>query len=85
MDAMDAYRELIKENIDYDILLFRHRYDGETIEGYVELMVEVCCRRREFIRINREEVPTEVVKSRMAAVRQTAAFLMAETTTTRSA
>lgn len=85
MDAMDAYRELIKENIDYDILLFRHSYDGETIEGYVELMVEVCCSQREFIRINREEVPTEVGKSRMAAVRQTAAFLMAETTTTRSA
>ena len=58
MDAMDAYRELIKENIDYDILLSRHSYDGETIE---------------------------VGKSRMAAVRQTAAFLMAETTTTRSA
>ena len=65
MDAMDAYRELIKENIDYDILLSQHPYDGETIEGYVELMVEVCCSQREFIRINREEVPTEVVKSRM--------------------
>lgn len=64
-DRMDAYRELIKENIDYDILLSQHPYDGETIEGYVELMVEVCCSQREFIRINREEVPTEVVKSRM--------------------
>lgn len=65
IDSMDTYRELIKENIDYDVLLIDHPYDEETIEGYVELMVEVCCSQREFIRINREEIPTEVVKSRM--------------------
>ena len=65
IDSMDTYRELIKENIDYDVLLIDHPYDEETIEGYVELMVEVCCSQREFIRINRKEIPTEVVKSRM--------------------
>ena len=65
IDSMDTYRELIKENIDYDVLLIDYPYDEETIAGYVELMVEVCCSQREFIRINREEIPTEVVKSRM--------------------
>ena len=39
-------------------------YDEETLEGYVELMVEVCCSRRDFIRIAGEEMPTGVVKSR---------------------
>lgn len=64
MDEMDSYRELIKENIDYDLLLQEHPYDEETLEGYVELMVEVCCSRRDFIRIAGEEVATGVVKSR---------------------
>ena len=64
IDEMDRYRELIKENIDFDLLLQEHPYDEETLEGYVELMVEVCCSRRDFIRIAGEEMPTGVVKSR---------------------
>ncbi len=64
MDEMDKYRELIKENIDFDLLLQGHPYDQETLDGYVELMVEVCCPRRDFIRIAGEEMPTGVVKSR---------------------
>ena len=64
MDEMDRYRELIQENIDYDLLLTEHPYDEETLEGYVELMVEVCCSRRDFIRIAGEEMAAGVVKSR---------------------
>ena len=64
MDEMDRYRELIKENIDFDLLLQEHPYDEETLEGYVELMVEVCCSRRDFIRIAGEEMAAGVVKSR---------------------
>ena len=64
MDEMDSYRELIKENIDFDLLLQEHPYDADTLEGYVELMVEVCCSRKDFIRIAGEDLPTGVVKSR---------------------
>ena len=64
MDEMDSYRELIQENIDYDLLLQEHPYDAETLEGYVELMVEVCCSRKDFTRIAGSEIATGVVKSR---------------------
>ena len=64
MDEMDRYRELIKENIDYDLLLTEYPYDEETLEGYVELMAEVCCSRRDCIRIAGDEVAAGVVKSR---------------------
>ena len=64
MDEMERYRELIKENIGFDRLLTEHPCDTETLEGYVELMVEVCCSRREFIRIAGEEVAAGMVKSR---------------------
>ena len=47
-----------------DLLLQEHPYDEETLEGYVELMVEVCCSRRDFIRIAGEEMASGVVKSR---------------------
>lgn len=64
IDEMDGYRELIKENINYDLLLQEHPYDEDTLEGYLELMVEVCCSRRDFIRISGDDIPTGVVKTR---------------------
>ena len=63
MDEMDRYRELIKENIDFDLLVDAHPSDEETLEGYVEMMVEVCCSRKDYIRISGEDVATGVVKS----------------------
>lgn len=64
MDEMDSYRELIQENISYDLLLQENPYDDELIDGYVELMVDVCCSTRPYIRISGEEIPTAVVRSR---------------------
>lgn len=64
MDEIDSYRELIKENISYELLLRENPYEDELIDGYVELMVDVCCSSRPSIRISGEEIPTAVVKSR---------------------
>lgn len=64
IDQMEAYRELIKENIDYDYLLHDHPYDKERLDGFVELMAETCCSNRKSIRINQGDMSTEVVKSR---------------------
>lgn len=65
MDRMDTYRELIKENIDYDILLLDNPYDKERIDGFVELMTETVCSGRKTIRINQEDMPAEIVRSRL--------------------
>ena len=64
MDQMDAYRALIHENISYGELIRDHPYDADLIDGYVELMVEVCCTRRETVRVNQEDIPADVVRSR---------------------
>ena len=61
---MGAYRERIKENIDYDYLLHDRPYDRERLDGFVELMAETCCSSRKSIRINQGDMSTEVVKSR---------------------
>lgn len=65
MDRMDAYRRLIKKNISYDALIYNHPYDQESIDGFVELMTEVCCSTRDTLRINQEEMAAEAVKSRL--------------------
>lgn len=64
MDQMDAYRALIHENISYGELIRDHPYDADLIDGYVELIVEVCCTRRETVRVNQDDIPTPVVRSR---------------------
>lgn len=64
MDMMESYRELVKDNISYDILVNDSPYDKERLDGFVELMVETCCSNARSIRINQNDMPVEVVKSR---------------------
>ncbi len=64
MDLFQAYCELIRENISYGILLERCPYERERLDGFVELMAEVCCSSRETTRVNQQEMSTELVKSR---------------------
>ncbi len=59
-----SYRGLIRQNIEYYDLLKAEPSDKEILDGYVELMVEVCCGQGECVRINGENMPREVVKSR---------------------
>lgn len=64
MDVMDLYRKLIKENIAYDILLHDNPYEQECLDGFVELITETVCSNKKTIRINQEDMPTDIVKSR---------------------
>lgn len=64
MDQMDTYRALICQNIDYDLLLQEHPYEQDLIDGYVDLIVEVCCSGRETIRVNQEDTPIDLVRGR---------------------
>lgn len=64
MDRMESYGEQIRDNIDYEYLARQHPLDMEIIDGYVELMVEVCCSDKDFVRICGEQMPTGAVKSR---------------------
>ena len=42
----------------------RAALEQDLLDGYVELMLEICCSTRQSVRICGQEVPTEVVKSR---------------------
>lgn len=58
------YRNLILENIEYDILIQNHPYDRDRLDELVELMTDTVCSCRETIRIAGDDYPAEVVKSR---------------------
>lgn len=62
---MDAYREMIRENIDYDGFVQERPYDAGQVEEMVELMVEAVCSRKETIRVAGNDFPQAVVKSRL--------------------
>ncbi len=64
MDEMEDYMEQIRENIDYDLLFQERPYDLDEINGYVELMAETCASRREYSRVNGEDLPMALVKKR---------------------
>lgn len=65
MDEIGQCRKTIKENIDYNLLLLEHPYEQDLIEGYIELIVEACCSQRDYIRVNQEETPRDLVRSRL--------------------
>lgn len=62
---VDMYREIIMENIDYDILLADMPYDHDRLEEVLELLVETVCSTKKYIRVAGADYPAEVVRSRL--------------------
>ena len=62
MDEREQYREIIEENIEYEIM--KDRPDGDRLGEIVEIMLDAVCSTAPTIRINGEDMPQQVVKSR---------------------
>lgn len=63
------YRDLILGNIGYDSLKISLPHETETVDGLVELILEVLCGTKPYIRIAGEEKPRELVKARFLKLR----------------
>ena len=66
IELIDAYREILKENIEYDCMV--SRYGKERLDETMELMLEVVLSKRPFIRIAGDDFPREVVKGRFLKI-----------------
>ncbi len=65
MDETAAYMALIRDNLEYDHHMKYDQYgDREMYEEIYETVCDVVCVKRRTIRINGEEYPYELVKSR---------------------
>ena len=64
-EAFDGYRDLILENIDYDILADDPRVDREQLDEIAQLVQETVCSTRSRIRVAGNDYPAEVVRSKL--------------------
>ena len=62
--AVDIYREIIMENIEYDTLTQNPKMDMERLDEIVDLMLETVCSARKTLRIAGDDYPAELVKSK---------------------
>jgi len=64
MRTVEAYREIILENIEYPYLLERHKFSRDRIDEIVDLMLETVCSARKTIRVAGDDYPAEFVRSK---------------------
>ena len=72
IDEAKAYMELIKENIDYDIVMSRENwFDRDLFEELYNIICDVVCVPRKTIRIGGENYPYQLVKSKFLKLKAT--------------
>ena len=64
-ESFESYRELILENIDYDVLASDPHVDREQLDEIVDLLQETVCSTRSQIRVAGNDYPAEVVRSKL--------------------
>lgn len=63
------YRDLLMGNIGYDSLKISSPHELGMVDGLVELMLEVLCSTKPYIRISGTDHPRELVKARFLKLR----------------
>ena len=65
MERRETYREQIMTNVDYDYLVGYTAVDRGRLDELVGLMLDTVCSTKSSIRVAGEELPAEVVRSRL--------------------
>lgn len=65
MDKIFAYRQLIKQNIEYDILCQKLNGNIGILNEIVDIITETVCTTREYLTVASEERNAETVKSKL--------------------
>lgn len=64
MDMIEIYTQIVKENIDYEILKADMKYQYELLDELIEIIVDVVAVHRKSIRIGGADYPYELVKGK---------------------
>lgn len=59
-----SYESYFRDALEFEYLLQQYPYEHETLEGILDLLVDTCCSRRDYIRVAGDDRPRDVVKSR---------------------
>ena len=68
VDQMNLYRDTIRENISYDLLVDQN--DPSEVDEITELITETVCSNRKTMRISGADFPIETVRSRFLNLNQ---------------
>ena len=60
-----SLREMIRENIGYDLLVHDDRFGKERLDEIVDLITETLCSSRETISVAGDDYPAELVKEKL--------------------
>lgn len=63
--TIEQYYEYFRESIDMDCLEKDSSLNQDELHGILDLLVEICSSKRNLIRINREDMPADIVKARL--------------------
>ena len=64
-DEIEAYKNLIKENIEYDILSVKLKADIAMLDEIVDLLTETVCTQKDSLIIAGDVYPSAAVKSKL--------------------
>lgn len=67
-DGMDVYREIIKGNIEYDIMKDNFPYDHDRLDEIVELMAETLASKKATFCIAGDTYPASTVKFKLLRI-----------------
>ena len=66
MDAIEQYRQLLKDNMEYDYLMDKLSIgERDCVEEILELMLETICIPCENVRIGSKDIPYQLIKGRL--------------------
>lgn len=63
-ELIDAYRQIIKSNIDYDVISLVKGIDKNMLDEIIELMTETVCSSKDYLTIAGDDYPIELIKSK---------------------
>ena len=64
-DEVETYRQIIKDNIDYDVLSVNLNRDAAMLDEIVDLMTETVCTQKASLVIAGDTYPAAIVKSKL--------------------
>ena len=69
LEIREAYREVVHENVDYEILKYGKKgFEAAQIDEIIELMTDVLSSPKNTMRVSGVEVPTDIVKNRFMKI-----------------
>ncbi len=63
-EIIKTYERIIKDNIEYNVLLISYKFDEELVQGIFELILEIVVSQSDSILIASERYPMNLVKSK---------------------